>query len=151
MGFSLRINGEVVAHDANNDGILEEDEIAQQWDGTQDIVENTEMKDALEELNKDDIDPRTGKSAIDMRSRLHIIEEAAIIGLDSLAEYHYLPLKSKSISEKKKRLAVSRNGEGRKEIVGVTTGGNMEANKQQGAVKGFFNRLFGGGQKEEAE
>jgi hypothetical protein len=148
MGFSLRINGEVVAHDANNDGTIEANEIINQDDGTQDIIETTEMKEALDALNKDDVDVK-GKSSMDLRARLHYMEIAGMMGLDTLAMYHMVSSRAKYITESKKRLSVSLNGEGRKEIVAVTTGDNQGENSQASMGKRLMQGLFGSGKKKE--
>jgi hypothetical protein len=145
MGFSLRINSQVVAHDEDEDGFIEPNEITS--DGTQDIVENTEMKEAMDELNKDEIDSR-GYSSMDLRSRLHYLEIAGVMGLDCLASYHMVSLKAKSITENKKRLAVSLDGSGRKEIVAVATGGESEEKGMAGMGKRFMRGLFGAGKKD---
>lgn len=147
MGFKIRMNGDIVAHDIDNDGSIEQNEIIDN-DGTQDIVETTEMKEALDALNKDDIDNK-GNSAMDLRSRLHYMEISAMLGLDSLSGYHMVNKKAKIITEKKKRMSVSLDGLGRREIVAVTTGGGDNENGQAGFGKKLFQGLFGTKKKED--
>lgn len=98
--------------------------------GTRDIIQPTESGESIRELNKDDIDPGTRQSAIDMNSRLHPIEISAVIAFDVLVGLGILPQKCIVLSRQKKRLSVSLGGRGRQEIVDLVTGKHLRDEKK---------------------
>lgn len=91
-------------------------------DGVTNISQNTELEGSLKELNKDLIDPETRMSQIDMRSRLHEIEVCGVLAVDTLVGFGVLPQKCLILSTQKKRLNVSLEGQGRKEMVELVAG-----------------------------
>lgn len=84
--------------------------------------EQTELGQALDNLNNDDLDFETRMSNIDMRARLHHIEASSVLALDGLVALNVLPQKCLAFSRQKKRLSVSIAGKGREEIVSITKG-----------------------------
>ncbi len=107
--------------------------------GIQPVFQPTELGDTLKELNLDDLEAHTRMSGIDMRARLHPIEVSNLLALDSLVALGVMPTKCLSFSRQKKRLSVSHNGLGRKEIVDIVQG-----KQDQDAKKGGFgDRLKG--------
>ena len=103
--------------------------------GIQQAKESTELGDALDNLNKDDIEPETRMTSIDMRSRLHHAEASSVLALDALVALRVLPVDCLAFSRQKKRLAVSVDGQGRKEIVDITRskrGDDIEGGKTLG-------------------
>jgi hypothetical protein len=148
MGFKIKLNGEIKAEDDNDDGEIDDDEINDQ--GIQDIMEPTEMGEVMKELNKDDLESGTRQSSIDLRARLHYIEHSNLLAVDSLVGFNFLPQSCLALSRQKKRLSVSLDGMGRKEIVQIATG---NPGKEDG--ERFWDRmkkgLFGGKKKDEEE
>lgn len=107
-------------------------------DGIIKATEPTELGEALNNLNSDAIEQDTRMSGIDLRARLHPIEISSVLALDALVALKVLPVASLSFSRQKKRLSVSTNGEGRKEIVSVIQG-KREHETETG--KSLFQRL----------
>ena len=115
------------------------------------VKENTEIGEALKELNNDDLSSETRMSGIDMRSRLHYLELAGILQFDSLIMFRFLPKSALPFTRQKKRLAVSLNGLGRQEIKDIVSG-KLERDKQMSGgslgdkIKGIFSPNNNGGQ-----
>jgi len=86
------------------------------------ISDSTELGEALKKINKDDINPVTKISAIDMRARLFYSEIAGILSIDSLVGFRVLPKECLDFTIRKKRLSVSLDGKGRGEIVKMVIG-----------------------------
>lgn len=137
----------VSALDIDHDGVSGEIETVtmRRDDGVTNITQATELGETLRELNKDEIESHTGMSGIDMKSRLHYIEVSSILAMDSLVALRVLPSKCLAFTRQKKRLAVSLDGQGRKEMVDVVGRKHEEdrakANAGGGmgqAVKGFM-------------
>lgn len=101
--------------------------------------EPTELGETLRELNNDKIDPKSNMSEIDMRSRLHGTEIAGILAIDTLVALKFLPTDALSFTRQKKRLAVSLNGEGRKEVVDIA-GGKQDRDMQRSGM-GIADRI----------
>ena len=136
---------ELTPPDLDGDGITGGTEvISSNYDqGLQPVIQPTELGDSLHELNKDDLEDNTRMSAIDMRARLHHIEAASLLALDSLVALRVLPTDCLAFSRQKKRLSVSLNGLGRQEIVEVVGGKReMDAKLNGGGLgdklKGFM-------------
>lgn len=122
--------------------------LQQSNDGTQNIVEKSELGEALEHLNDDTIDLNDSRmSGIDMRARLHHTEIASVLALDSLVSLGVCPTIAIAFTRQKKRLSVSIEGAGRKDIVDIVAG----KQERENVGKGFGEKmkgLFGiGGQK----
>lgn len=94
------------------------------------IKEASDLAETLKELNRDDLEENSNFSSIDTRTRLFPLEIAPIIAIDSLVAIGFLPIETLVITRSKKRLAVSRGGEGRKEWVSVA-GGQLEKQEKQ--------------------
>jgi len=109
--------------------------------GIENVQELTDTAQTIKELNDDSVS-KDKFTAIDMKTRLHVEEISAIIALDSLVALDFLPEEASFITRSKKRLSVSLNGLGRREIVEISQG---MRDKEQG--KSAFDRigsLFGG-------
>lgn len=113
------------------------------------VIQPSELGDSLKELNKDEIDVSNSRmSGIDLRARLHHMEVASVLALDSLVSLGVLPTKCLAFTRQKKRLSVSLDGKGRTEIVDVVAGKRAQ-DIQMGGL-GMMDRaknFFGGGQK----
>ena len=123
-------------------------DVDESQEGELKVKETTELGDALENLNNDNIE--AGRmSGIDMRSRLHYAEISAILGVDSLVAFKFLPVDCLAFTRQKKRLAVSLSGEGRKEIVEIV-GGKQDVDAKKAGGFGSSLRGFFGGNKNES-
>lgn len=109
--------------------------------GTQNIMQPTEIGESLRELNDDQLDPNTRMSGIDMRTRLHPAEINSVLAMDSLVSLGVLPTRCLAFTRQKKRLAVSLSGKGRDDIVQVVAG-KRELDQKMGAG-GFMDRMKG--------
>ena len=139
-GIRIRINPADLDGDGETGGIEELQQSVIEG-GIQPIQNPTELGDTLKELNRDDIEPTSRMSGIDMRSRLHPIEVSSILAFDTLVSLRFIPTKCLSFTRNKKRLSVSLLGEGRKEIVSIVAGKrDVESNKMGfgDRIKGFF-------------
>ena len=92
------------------------------FEGMIPIQETNDMSESLKELNRSDIDPKSGMSEIDMRTRLTGLEIPAILTIDTLVALQVLPQEMLAVTLQKKRLAVSLYAQGRKEIVRIAVG-----------------------------
>lgn len=108
------------------------------------LQDSTELGSALAHLNDDTRDNDTRMSNIDMRTRLHYSEIASILAVDTLVAFRFLPSECLMFTRQKKRLAVSKDGKGRDEVVAIVAGKReQEGNKSlMERARGFF----GGGQ-----
>ncbi len=91
-------------------------------EGVTNITQNSELEGSLKELNADAIDVNTRMSQIDMRSRLHPLEISSVLAVDALVAFGVLPQKCLTLSTQKKRLNVSEDGKGRREMVELVAG-----------------------------
>jgi hypothetical protein len=112
-------------------------------DTIQQVPESTDIAQTIKELNDDKVDDKSSFSNIDMKSRLLNIEISSIIALDSLVALDFLPPETSFITRSKKRLSVSQNGEGRKEIVSIAQG--MKDQQNGTSVWSKMGNLFKGG------
>lgn len=102
------------------------------------IQQSSEMKDALSELNKDDISPLTNSSAIELRARIDDdLQESGLTQFITLISMGVYPKDSLKLAMTALRLSVSRQGKGRGEIVSVTTG----QREHEEAKSGYMGRL----------
>jgi len=127
MGGTYILDGiklTVMPPDLDGDGIVGgTEQVRHHMDsGTQDIVQPTEVGEAIKELNKDNIDPGSRLSDIDQRTRIHYVEEGGLTSVQSLVAFRFLPITILSFTRSKMRLAVSRDGLGRREIVQLFQG-----------------------------
>jgi len=107
--------------------------------GIQNVTENTELGEALRELNLDKVE-NNRMSGIDMRARLHYLEVSNILALDTLVAFKLLPQDVLSFTRQKKRLSVSLKGEGRTEIVQIVGG---KQDREEKAGLSWFDKLRG--------
>lgn len=103
------------------------------------IPEQSEIGEAIRELNTDKLEAETNMSGIDMKSRLHPIEVMNILALDALVQLRFCPPETLGFTRQKKRLSVSLDGKGREEIVHIVVG---ERDHQES--KGFIGRIGSG-------
>lgn len=108
-------------------------------------TEISELQGSLIELNNDEFDMNSRMSKIDMRTRLYNIEITSILAIDTLTAFRFLPDTISPLTTQKKRLAVSLNGQGRKEIVDIV-GGKRE-HDQGSSIMGGFRNMFQGGKQ----
>ncbi len=145
------IRTKLVNPDLDNDGITGGiEKITKKFsdDGVISVNQNSELEGSLKELNADSINPDTRMSQIDMRSRLHAIEISSVLAVDVLVGFSVLPQKCLILSTQKKRLNVSEQGQGRKEMVEIVTG-KTDRDIKMGSMgrrgKGIKNFLGMGG------
>jgi hypothetical protein len=86
------------------------------------IVEESDLGRAIAELNDDKTDSVSKMSNIDMRSRLGSLEISGLLSADMLVSMQFLPAPLLNLTRQKKRLAVSKGGLGRREIVEIVVG-----------------------------
>lgn len=109
----------------------------------QNIIEPSELGEALKHLNDDSIDLEDSRmSNIDLRSRLHHTEVSSVLALDSLVSLGVCPTLCLAFTRQKKRLAVSINGLGRKDIVDIVHGKEEREETKSGRMS--FKKFFGG-------
>jgi len=133
---------ELLAADLDGDGEIGGiEKITPDFDqGIQPVVQPTELGETLRELNQDDLEEHTRMSGIDMRARLHPIEVANLLALDALVALKVMPTKCLGFSRQKKRLSVSHNGLGRREIVEIVGAKNdTDARKSGGFTENIKN------------
>ena len=112
--------------------------------GLQPIHEVSEMGETLKQLNDDTIN-EDATTAIDMRSRLFPTEVGAILAVDFLVSFQMLPSSCIALTRQKKRLAVSLNGLGRKEMVDMVRGAQEQA--EAGSLASRVRSWMGGTQR----
>lgn len=136
---------QVMAADLDGDGVTGGIEKVQQQivdAGIQPIQQPTELGDTLKELNKDEIEPNTRMSGIDLRSRLHTFEISSVLALDALVSLGILPTKCLAFTRQKKRLSVSLDGKGRDDVVNIVAG-KREQDAKAGFMGGFADKMKG--------
>lgn len=138
MGGTYILDGvklRVMPPDLDGDGVVGGTEMIRHHmdGGTQDIVQPTEVGEAIKELNKDNIDSSSRLSDIDQRTRIHYVEEGGLTSVQSLVAFRFLPITILSFTRSKMRLAVSRNGLGRQEIVQLFRG-KKEMDKESASM-----------------
>ena len=118
-------------------------------DGIEEIKQSSELGEALRELNDDSIDKNGRHSGIDMRSNLHPIEISSILAVDTLVNLRFLPKTCLDFTRQKKRLAVSKLGQGRKDTVTLVSGQREhQQNSGNGGIVGGIKNMFGGRKNE---
>lgn len=108
--------------------------------GETEIITPTELGESLKELNVDTITNDTKMSGIDMRARLHPVEITALLALDAIVGFRFLPQNCLAFTRQKKRLSVSIDGKGRQEMVNLVVG-KREADQMKGLgqISSVFN------------
>lgn len=117
------IRTELVAADLDRDGVTGGTEkIQQNFDtGTMPIKETTELGEALQEFNRDDVN-KERLSSIDFMARIDNYEMPSMVGFDSLIGLKTVPIECGVILRTKMRKSVSLKGLGRGEFVDIVTG-----------------------------
>jgi len=104
------------------------------------VVQPTELGETLRDFNKDELDPSTRMTSIDLKTRIfNTYERNALMAVDSLVAMRFLPINCLTITRQAKRLNVSYKGEGRKEIVDIVAGKREHDQKMAGG--GFFDGM----------
>lgn len=103
------------------------------------LNEESELFQVMRSMDADDLDPRTGMTTMDMNARLSSHEEAAVLTFDELQQLGLVPSNAR-LSAQKKRLSVSRDGQGRKEKVQMVVG--ERANRTDGGVFSRMRQAF---------
>jgi len=144
-GIRMEVNPPDIDQDGQTGGIEQVTQrIAQA--GTTDIIQPTELGEAMKELDDDTVDPNTRMSRIDMRSRLHPMEISSILAMDTLVALKVIPSSCLAFTLQKKRLNVSLMGQGRKEKVEMAVG-KREQDAKTGMMGGMIDKakgFFGG-------
>jgi hypothetical protein len=110
-------------------------------DGITHISEGNRQAELLQEINKDELDKDSKMSTIDLMSRLDSVEISNILAIDSLVSMNFLPLDVLKFTRQKKRLSVSKNGEGRKEIIKIFQ--NHSEEQEEIKKKNIISKIFG--------
>jgi len=133
------IRCELAQPDLDGDGKTGGTEKVRRDTGITHITQPTELGETIQSLNDDSTDYETRMSKIDMNTRLGWSEIPSCLAIDSLVAFKLLPTSSLALTRQKKRLNVSLNGQGRKEIVEIV-GGKREQDAKAGGG-GFFSGL----------
>lgn len=105
-----------------------------------DIQQPSELGEVVKHMN-DDTQDDDGMTSLDMRTRLNDFEINGMLCNDTLVRMGALPWECLSLPRQKKRLAVSRNGLGRKEFCEVVTGRQQaEIEKSGGMFSSYVNK-----------
>jgi len=101
--------------------------------------EKSDLTQAFEHIDRDEVNPSTSMSSIDMNARLNKKELSGCLRMDELLGLRILPLTCR-LSRQKKRLSASLDGQGRQEKVTIATA-NME--QKSGVMGGnWLKRMF---------
>ncbi len=130
---------EIVVGSAPNTTPIVQQAINPLWaqPGTTQIVDESDVKGAMREINLDEKEHNSRMSTIDMRTRLTGAEITGMLQVDFLVDMDFLTNKAGHFTRQAKRLKVSQNGQGRKEMVDIANG----IRDQQGQ-KGYFGKLW---------
>jgi hypothetical protein len=108
--------------------------------GVTHIEEPSDMAESLKHMNSDDVNPETKMSDIDMKTRLNDIEHEGLVTVDTLIALQFLPQSLIALTRQSKRLKVSKDGLGRREMIELV--GGVRSQEQQG--KGFLEKMMSG-------
>lgn len=100
------------------------------------ITDKSELAQVFDSLDNDDIKSQN-MSNIDFNTRLTKSESNGCLVMDELQRMGLLPMNF-SLSRQKKRLAVSLNGEGRKEKIDI-----VRSERENTSSSGFLSKLGG--------
>ena len=140
------IRMELKSPDLDNDGRIGGIESVQQNIGNSDIIQPTELGEAMKVLDDDTIEPGSRMSKIDMNTRLHPFEINSILAMDTLVALRVLPVSCLAFTRQKKRLNVSLNGKGREEKVSLASGKKEHDEKMgQGGMMNGLKSFMGVG------
>jgi hypothetical protein len=131
--------------DLDGDGVRGEVETIRRGnDGRVMIQHPSELSETLKTLNDDALDPQTGMSAIDMKSRINLFERNGVVALDTLVALRVCPRSCLSFTRQIKRLNVSLGGKGRQEFVDVVGGQRSHEEKKGGFGEWLKGKMPGG-------
>lgn len=102
------------------------------------MQQDSDLKGVMKEMNEDSLETENKLPSIDLKTRLLPIEVTSIVIHDTVISLDCLPKACLITTRTKKRLAVSLQGEGRKEMVQIVQG---ERDKQSGT--GFMSKMKG--------
>jgi hypothetical protein len=106
-----------------------------QFMGESEIKEATDMSEVIKEMFADEINVDDRTSSIDMKARLNAYEIMAILTIDTMVGFNVMPLKCMEFTRRKKRLSVSTDGEGRKEIVFLFHGNELRQQNDKSMIR----------------
>lgn len=141
-GVKMRLE----APDIDGDGVTGEVETLRRPDSRIMVQHPSELGETLKALNDDSLDPSTGMSAIDMKSRINLFERNGVVALDTLVALKVCPRSCLSFTRQIKRLNVSLGGKGRSEFVEVVGGQRKHEENKGGFGEWLKGKLPGGGQ-----
>src|SRR3990172_6594693 len=108
--------------DADNDGRTGGIEgIRQQQSGIMQVKDTSELGEALEHQNKDNLDS-TGFSTSDYNARINSFQFSPLVAVDMIATMKVISQRSRDVVRHIMRKSVSVEGKGRQEFVDVVTG-----------------------------
>jgi len=144
------IKMQLTAPDLDGDGVVGGTEsftrqVGQQ--GVSQIIQPSELSEVMKQLNDDNIDPKSGMSNIDMKTRLMVLERNGIVALDSLVALGVCPPECLAFTRQIKRLNVSLGGRGRTEMVDVVNGQRKHDEAKMGFGEKIKNAFGGGGEQ----
>lgn len=138
-GVRMRLKPMDLDGDGQSGGI----ENVQQGDsGVMHVKDTSELGEALEHQNKDNLDP-TGFSTSDYNARINEFQFSPLVAVDMIATMKVISQRSRDVVRHIMRKSVSVGGQGRQEFVDVVTGktandlkkasaGNLVGTAQQG-------------------
>lgn len=106
------------------------------------ITQPNELKDVIIELNNSSTNPETKMSRIDTNTRLQDWQITNITAWDTLVGFGVVPQIGLQITRQMKVLLISKNGEGRKEIVELSKN-NLDNTIKKGGMYDKAKGLFG--------
>ena len=139
--------------DVNNDGKVDDIETVTPYsEGTQPILEGSELGDVFKSLDQDQVEANTRLSSIDFNARIHGTELPYMVAFDSLIGAKIIPVHWGILTRSKMRKSVSLEGLGRKEKAQIAVGKREHDGDMQGGgfMKKMGANLFGG-QKQEPQ
>jgi len=140
----IRLDGtliELKPKDLDGNGLtgdLHPEQLSRSSFGEINATEPTELGESLRELNDDTISSENRMSGIDMRTRLNMFEIPPILSVDSLVGFKFLPIDCLTFTRQKKRLNVSQDGEGRREMCEIIGGKKENDIRKSGGVTNFL-------------
>jgi len=142
-GIKMRLE----APDLDGDGKTGSVEVLSRPDNRIMVQHPSELSETLKQLNDDSLDPHTGMSAIDMKSRINLFERNGVVALDTLVALKVCPRSCLSFTRQIKRLNVSLGGKGRSEFVEVVGGQRKHEENKGGFGEWLKGKMPGGGQQ----
>jgi len=135
--------------DVNGDGVFSAFESLPQSEDITPLTTPSDSKEMLKELNEDRVDGETGMSTIDVKTRLGIFDITPILCVDTLVSFNAYPSKILRLTRQKKRLLVSKDGLGRREMIDMI-GGHRDEKARTGGFRSWIGDFVGGKKNDEA-